>query len=87
MFEDVSQQFRQSLDRLDIFPVRDGEGYFVYLRRDGSIVESDRIVYTINGYRWGADPVDRRFPCKSASDVKVGVRFRNNTNHIYLTEK
>jgi len=85
--ESVPEQYRQSISELGIFPVSEIEGYFVYLSHDGSVVDSDVIGYSINGYRWGFDSQNGDFRCQAAAEIYVSVRFRNKANYLYLTRR
>lgn len=85
--DSVPEIYRKSISESGIFPVSEIEGYFVYLAHDGSVVASDVIGYSTNGYRWGFDSQRGDFVCEAAAEIFVTVRFRNDANYLYLTRK
>ena len=84
--EGVPEKYREAIEKTEIFPVSEVEGYFIYLTKSGSVVASDRINYRSTGYSWDLDDRNGKFRCEGVSAVKVGNRSVNGRSHLYLTK-
>ncbi|WP_222869474.1 hypothetical protein [Roseobacter fucihabitans] len=80
----VSDLSISMLKKVDIFPIPEGAGYFVYFDRDGKLLQSDVIAREVGDIRWRRSEDGIPWRCLDVQEASIRASAHRNYHQVSL---